>query len=74
MREMESNTGLLDDEIVTRVQFMNQQTDMLSGKRQSYPCRMTGNEAENSSGKIQMRREMINEDPYSKGLPHKGFS
>lgn len=53
---------------------MNQQTDMLEGKRQSYPCRMTGNEAENSSGKIQIRREMIYEDPYSKGLPHKGFS
>lgn len=48
---------------------MNQQIDVLAGKRQSYPCRMTGNEAENFSGKIQMRREMINEDPYSKGLP-----
>lgn len=32
---------------------------------------MTGNEAENSSGKIQIRREMIYEDPYSKGLPIK---
>lgn len=52
---------------------MNQQTDVLAGKGQSYPCSMTGNKAENSSGKIQMRREMINEDPYSKGLPDKGF-